>query len=57
MAVAQSRVPAYERLLRRQEVEARVELKKSAIYQRIAKGAFPVPVPDEDGTNVRWLES
>ncbi|MGO1068384.1 helix-turn-helix transcriptional regulator [Lysobacter sp. CA199] len=57
MAVAQRRMPANERLLRRQEVEHRVGLKKSAIYQRIAKGAFPVPVPDEDGTNVRWLES
>ncbi|MBT2747153.1 AlpA family phage regulatory protein [Lysobacter sp. ISL-42] len=57
IAVAQRRMPANERLLRRQEVEHRVGLKKSAIYQRIAKGAFPVPVPDEDGTNVRWLES
>ena len=57
MRAAQRRMPANERLLRRREVESRVGLKKSAIYQRIAKGVFPVPVPDEDGANVRWLES
>ncbi|WP_425493954.1 helix-turn-helix transcriptional regulator [Lysobacter gummosus] len=57
MRTAHSRVPANERLLRRKEVEEKVGLKKTAIYQRIAKGVFPVPVPDEDGTTVRWLDS
>lgn len=38
MRTAQVRVRANERLLRRREVESRVGLKKSAIYQRIAKG-------------------
>ncbi|MGH8082454.1 MAG: helix-turn-helix transcriptional regulator [Lysobacter sp.] len=50
-------IAAPERLLRRREVESHVGLKKSAIYQRMEKGLFPRPVPDEDGRNVRWLES
>ncbi|WP_428995237.1 helix-turn-helix transcriptional regulator [Lysobacter enzymogenes] len=52
-----NRLPANERLLRSEEVEKKVGLKKSAIYQRIARGELPFSVPDEDGTNVRWLDS
>lgn len=47
-----------ERLLRRAEVERRVGLKRSAIYERVAKGTFPRPVKDEEGgAAVWWLES
>ena len=33
-----------DRLLRRKEVEAMTGLCGSAIYQRLAKGEFPVPI-------------
>lgn len=46
-----------ERLLRRAEVERRVGLKRSAIYERVAKGTFPRPVKDDEGAAVWWLES
>jgi prophage regulatory protein len=46
-----------ERLLTRSEVEARVGLKRSAIYERMAAGVFPRPVPDELSRAVRWVES
>jgi prophage regulatory protein len=46
-----------ERLLTRSEVETRVGLKRSAIYERMAAGVFPRPVPDEFGHRVRWVES
>jgi prophage regulatory protein len=44
------------RILRRQAVEAKVGLKHTAIYDRIAAGTFPRPVPL--GTQaVGWSES
>ncbi len=46
-----------ESLLRRTEVERRVGLKRSAIYERVAKGTFPAPVKDTDGPAVWWLAS
>jgi prophage regulatory protein len=44
-----------ERLLTRAEVEARVGLKRSAIYERMDTSAFPKPV--RVGAGVRWVES
>lgn len=42
-------------VLRRREVEARVGLKKSDLYARMAAGEFPRPIPL--GTRaVGWLE-
>jgi prophage regulatory protein len=46
-----------EVLLTRAQVERRVGLKRSAIYDRMARGLFPKPVPDEAGRSVRWVES
>jgi Predicted transcriptional regulator len=43
--------------LRRHEVERRVGLGRSAIYERMARKAFPLPVPDLDTETVWWLES
>jgi prophage regulatory protein len=43
------------RVLRRREVEARVGLKKSDIYARIAAGEFPRPIP-LGARAVGWLE-
>jgi prophage regulatory protein len=42
--------------LRRQAVEARTGLSRSSIYDRIAAGEFPKPVP-LGGRSVGWLES
>jgi prophage regulatory protein len=44
-----------ERLLPRAEVEKRVGLKRSAIYELMARGEFPKPV--RAGAGVRWVES
>lgn len=47
-----------ESLLRRAEVERRVGLKRTAIYDRVSKGTFPAPIKDEDeGHAVWWLAS
>lgn len=44
------------RMLRRQEVESRTGLKRSTIYEAIAKGIFPRPV--KVGHKVScWVES
>jgi prophage regulatory protein len=43
------------RLLPIAEVCARVGLRKTAIYDRIARGEFPAPV--SLGTTSRWVES
>lgn len=43
--------------LQRAEVERRVGLSKSAIYDRVAKGTFPAPVKDLDTETVWWVES
>lgn len=43
------------RLLPLAEVMDRVGLRKTAIYERIARGEFPAPV--QLGTTVRWVES
>jgi prophage regulatory protein len=42
--------------LRRRAVEARTGLPRSSIYDRIAAGEFPKPVP-LGGRSVGWLES
>lgn len=44
-----------ERLIRRPEVERRVGLKRSALYDWMAKGKFPKPV--HIGGAVAWRES
>jgi prophage regulatory protein len=44
-------------LLRLAEVERRVGLKKTAIYERIAAKVFPAPVPDEFGRTARWSKA
>lgn len=46
-----------ERLLPRREVETRVGLKRSAIYDRMSRGSFPKPIHDDEGQTVWWLES
>ncbi|MFC3097333.1 helix-turn-helix transcriptional regulator [Alteraurantiacibacter palmitatis] len=46
-----------ERLLRRSEVEKRIGLRRSAIYERISKGTFPEPVRFRDTRAVRWRAS
>lgn len=43
-------------ILRRKQVEARVGLSRSTIYQRIADGTFPGSV-NLGGRAVGWLES
>ena len=43
--------------LPRREVERRVGLSRTAIYERMARGAFPRPVRDLDTGSVWWLES
>lgn len=35
----------------------RVGLGKTAIYERVARGEFPRPVPISGSTTVRWVES
>jgi prophage regulatory protein len=48
-------IPSLTRMLRRQEVENRTGLKRSTIYEAIAKGTFPRPV--RVGTKaVCWVE-
>jgi prophage regulatory protein len=42
--------------LRRHDVEARTGLSRSSIYDRIAAGEFPKPVP-LGGRSVGWLEA
>lgn len=45
-----------DRLLTRQEVEAMVGVKRSAIYRWMAQGTFPMPL--KLGTSsVRWRQS
>ncbi|MCP5191188.1 MAG: AlpA family transcriptional regulator [Pseudomonadales bacterium] len=44
------------RLLRRPEVLARIGVKTSALYEMVAKGAFPQPVPI-GARSVAWVES
>ena len=46
---------AHRRLLPLADVMDRVGLRKTAIYERIARHAFPPPV--QLGTTVRWVES
>ena len=44
-------------LLPRAVVERRVGLRRSAIYKRMSKGLFPLPVQEPGFRTVRWLES
>jgi len=48
--------PVPTRLLRRPEVESRVGLTCSTIYELMAAGEFPRPVPI-NGRTVGWVES
>lgn len=43
--------------LPRREVERRVGLSRTAIYERMGRGAFPRPVRDLDTGTVWWVES
>jgi prophage regulatory protein len=43
-------------ILRRKQVEARVGLRRSTLYQRIADGSFPAPVR-LGGRAVGWIEA
>ena len=43
-------------ILRRKQVEARVGLRRSALYQRVAEKSFPAPV-NLGGRAVGWVES
>ena len=43
-------------ILRRKQVEARVGLGRSTLYQRISEGSFPAPV-GLGARAVGWLES
>lgn len=43
-------------ILRRRQVEARVGLRRSTLYLRIAQGSFPTPVR-LGGRSVGWLAS
>jgi prophage regulatory protein len=45
-----------KRLLRRPEVEVRVGLRASAIYEKMSRGRFPKPVKLGDRA-VAWLET
>jgi prophage regulatory protein len=46
-----------DRLLRRWQVEERVGLKKSAIYNHINAGTFPEPIQLRGKRTVRWRAS
>lgn len=46
-----------DQLLRRNEVEAIVGLKKSAIYDRISREEFPAPERFRSSRMVRWRRS
>ena len=43
-------------ILRRKQVEARVGLRRSSLYQRIAEGTFPAPIK-LGGRAVGWIEA
>lgn len=43
-------------ILRRRQVEARVGLRRSTLYSRIAEGTFPAPVRI-GARSVGWVES
>jgi prophage regulatory protein len=46
------------RILRRRELESRVGLKHTAIYEQMRAGRFPRPIPlGVGGQAVGWLES
>jgi prophage regulatory protein len=45
------------RLLRREEVTAKIGLERSAIYERMANGTFPKPVQLGGQRAVGWIES
>ena len=43
-------------VLRRKQVETRVGLRRSSLYQRISEGSFPAPIK-LGGRAVGWIES
>jgi prophage regulatory protein len=50
------KAPQSPTILRRKQVEARVGLRRSTLYQRISEGSFPTPVRLGPRA-VGWLES
>jgi prophage regulatory protein len=44
------------RILRRKQVEARIGLSRSTIYERIKAGTFPAPI-SLGAKSVGWIES
>ena len=44
-------------LLRRKDVEKRVGLTRSALYERMAGGSFPQPITLVGTRTVRWIEA
>ena len=51
-----TQVQTLERFLRRAEVERATGLARSTIYDKMAAGEFPKPIPISAGA-VGWLES
>jgi prophage regulatory protein len=45
-----------EALIRREEVQRRIGLKRSALYEAVARGDFPAPVKIS-ARAVAWIES
>jgi prophage regulatory protein len=43
--------------LRRREVEQRVGITRSPLYERVSEGAFPAPIRLKGSRSVRWLKS
>ena len=50
------RIPTAPTILRRKQVESRVGLKRSTLYQRVAEGTFPAPVT-LGARAVGWVEA
>jgi prophage regulatory protein len=46
-----------QQILRRAAVQRATGLGRSTLYERIAAGAFPKPIPLGGGKAVGWLES
>ena len=49
-------MPDRDRLLRREEVEARTALSRSSLYRKMREGTFPLPLKISKRA-VRWWET
>jgi len=49
-------IPSALTILRRKQVEARIGLSRSTIYERIKAGTFPAPI-SLGAKSVGWIES